>query len=137
MKLSKTSTYALRVLSYMINSDMEVFSAKYLVEQLDVPDKYLRRLMTDMSKNGFIRSMQGRDGGYVFAKNANEIFLSDVIDAVEGMDYYTGCIMGHDQCSSENPCSLHEAYGPIRDKLVGFLESTTIAKLKNIDIVKY
>ena len=121
----------------MINSDKEVFSAKYLVEQLDVPDKYLRRLMTDMSKDGFIRSLQGRDGGYVFAKNANEIYLSDVIEAVEGMKYYTGCIMGHEQCSNENPCSLHEKYGPIRDQLVGFLNSTTIAELKNTDIVKY
>ena len=137
MKLSKTSTYSLRVLSYMINSEKQIFSAKYLVEKLGVPDKYLRRLMTDMSKKGFINSLQGRDGGYIFAKSANDIYISDVIDAVEGMSYYTGCIMGHEKCSSENPCSLHEAYGPLRDKLVNFLETTSIAKLENDAIIKY
>ncbi|RLD46811.1 MAG: hypothetical protein DRI86_02155 [Bacteroidetes bacterium] len=121
----------------MINSDKEVFSAKYLVEKLDVPDKYLRRLMTDMSKQGFILSLKGRDGGYIFAKNPNSIFLSDIVDAVEGMNNYTGCIMGHEQCSSENPCSLHKSYGPIRDQLLNFMNSTSIAELENHDIIKY
>ena len=121
----------------MINSDKQVFSAKYLVDKLDVPDKYLRRLMTDMSKNGFIKSMQGRDGGYVFAKSPNNIYLSNVVDAVEGMQNYTGCIMGHEQCSSTNPCSLHETYGPIRDELLNFLNTTSINELKNKDIMKF
>ena len=85
MKLSKTSEYALRILSFMINSDMQVFTAKYLVENLDMPDKYLRRIMTDMSKKGFIKSLQGRDGGYVFAKNANKIYLLDVPDVFLGL----------------------------------------------------
>jgi len=68
MRLSKTSEYALRVLSFMINSDMQVFSAKYLIDSLNVPDKYLRRLMTDLSKSGFIKSLKGRDGGYILPK---------------------------------------------------------------------
>jgi len=82
MKLSKTSEYALRVMSFMINSDLQVFSAKYLADNLKIPDKYLRQLMTNMSKKGFIKSFQGREGGYVFSKNAHHIYLSDVIDAV-------------------------------------------------------
>ena len=137
MKLSKTSEYSLRILSYMINSDMQVFTAKHLVEVLNVPDKYLRRLMTDMSKKGFIKSIQGREGGYVFAKNANKIFLSDVVEAVEGMDRYKGCIMGHETCSDENPCSLHKTYAPVRDNVLNFLSSTTISELKDININKF
>jgi Rrf2 family protein len=137
MRLSKTSEYALRVLSYMINSDMQVFSAKHLVETLDVPDKYLRRLMTDMSKKGFIKSLQGREGGYVFAKNASKIYLSDVVEAVEGMEKYSGCIMGFHRCSDDNPCSLHKTYGPVRDHLVEFLSTTTISALKDHTVLKF
>ncbi len=137
MRLSKTSEYALRVLSFMINSDMQVFTAKYLIESLDVPDKYLRRLMTDMSKKGFIKSLQGREGGYVFAKNANKIFISDVVDAVEGMEKYRGCVMGFNKCSDENPCSLHKAYDPVRERFVNFLISTTISELKDQSVKKF
>lgn len=121
----------------MINSDMQVFSAKYLIESLDVPDKYLRRLMTDLSKKGFIRSLQGRDGGYVFAKNANKIYLSQVIDAVEGMERYKACIMGFEECSDEHPCSLHEKYAPIKEKLINFLSTTTISELKSNNVLKF
>ena len=137
MRLSKTSEYALRVLSFMINSDMQVFSAKYLIDTLDVPDKYLRRLMTDLSKSGFIKSMKGRDGGYIFAKNANTIHISQVIDAVEGMDKYEGCIMGFGDCSDDNPCSLHENYAPIKEQLIIFLSTTTISELKSTSILKF
>ena len=137
MNLSKTSTYALRVLSFMMNTDADYFSAKLLVEKLDVPDKYLRRLMTDMSKFGFISSKQGREGGYTFAKEPETIFLSDVINAVEGMEHYEGCIMGHHECSDDNPCSLHKTYAPVRDNLINFLTTNTIANLKNSDIVKF
>ncbi len=121
----------------MINSDMQVFTAKHLAEVLTIPDKYLRRLMTDMSKKGFIKSIQGREGGYVFAKNASKIYLSDVVDAVEGIERYNGCIMGHETCSDENPCSLHNTYAPIRDHLISFLLNTTIAELKDINISKF
>jgi len=137
MRLSKTSEYALRVLSFMINSDMQVFSAKYLIDSLDVPDKYLRRLMTDLSKSGFIKSMKGRDGGYIFAKNADTIHISQVIDAVEGMDKYEGCIMGFGECSDDNPCSLHEKYAPIKEQLITFLSSTTISELKNTNVLRF
>ncbi|RUA30281.1 MAG: Rrf2 family transcriptional regulator [Bacteroidetes bacterium] len=137
MRLSKTSEYALRILSFMINSDMQVFSARFLIESLDVPDKYLRRLMTDLSKNGFIKSMKGRDGGYIFAKNANNIYLSQVIDAVEGMDRYEGCILGFGDCSDDNPCSLHENYAPIKEQLIQFLSQTTISELKSNKVLKF
>ncbi len=137
MKLSKTSEYALRILSFMINSDLQVFSARYLADQLHIPDKYLRQLMTSMTKKGFIKSIQGRDGGYVFAKNANSIHLSEIIDAVEGMDKYTGCLLGFSDCSDENPCSLHEAYAPIRSQMLTLLTTLTIADLINKKITKF
>ncbi len=137
MRLSKTSEYALRVLSYMVNSDQQVFTAKKLVEILDVPDKYLRRLMTDMSKKGFIKSIQGRIGGYVLAKRASTLFLIDVIDAVEGIEKYKGCIMGHDKCSDSNPCSLHKSYIPLRKQELEFLSKTSILTLKDNNIQKF
>ncbi len=137
MKLSKTSEYALRILSFMINSERQVFSAHYLVERLHIPDKYLRHLMTDLARNGFIKSIKGREGGYVFAKNADTIHLSEIIDAVEGMDKYTGCLLGFDTCSDEDPCSLHKVYAPVKNQMIDLLNTLTIADLKDSGIKKF
>ncbi len=137
MKLSKTSEYALRILGFMINSEKQVFTARYLVTYLHIPDKYLRRLMTDLARNGFIKSIQGREGGYVFAKNATTIHLSEIIDAVEGMDKYTGCLLGLNNCSDDSPCSLHYAYAPIRNQVLNLLDTLTLADLKSLKIKRF
>ena len=117
MKLSKTSEYALRILIFMAKEPEQLYTAKQLVEELNVSDKYLRRLMTDLSKSGFIRSVQGRDGGYMFIKNTSEIVLFDVIDSVEGMDKLNGCVLGFDQCSCTNPCAMHDTWQHVRAQI--------------------
>ena len=133
MKLSKTSEYALRILIFMAKEPEKLYTAKQLIEELKVSDKYLRRLMTDLSKSGFIRSVQGREGGYTFIKSINEIFLFDVIDSVEGMDKLNGCVLGFEKCSCTNPCAMHEIWQHVRAELNKVFRETT---LSNMDFTK-
>jgi Rrf2 family protein len=137
MKLSKTSEYALRILSFMAKESKDLYSAKYLVESLNISDKYLRRLMTDLSKAGFIKSSRGRDGGYSFNKPLNTIFLSDVIDSVEGMDKYMGCVLGFDHCSDENPCVMHATWVKVRKEFTQTFQNKTLADFNFTEIKKY
>ncbi len=137
MKLSKTSEYAIRILSYMARDTEKKYSAKNLVEKLHISDKYLRRLMTDLSKAELIYSKQGRNGGYFFAKSTNEITVAQIIDTVEGMDKYTGCIMGFDECSDKNPCVMHLVWVKTRNTLLKTFETTTLAKLAKAETIKH
>ena len=87
MRLSKTSEYALRILSFMAKEPKALYSAKYLVESLNISDKYLRKLMTILSKADFIKSIQGRVGGYSFNKDINIapcilLYLSLIIPSI-------------------------------------------------------
>lgn len=137
MKLSNTSEYALRILFFMARDEAKLYSAKYLIDELKISDKYLRKLMTNLAKAGFISSIQGRDGGYKFNKKVDEIFLSDVIDAVEGMDKYTGCALGFCECSDTNPCAMHKTWAPVRDKFITALSKNTIQQIDVDAIVKH
>ncbi len=137
MRLSKTSEYALRILSFMAKESKDLYSAKYLVESLNISDKYLRRLMTDLSKAGFIKSSRGRDGGYSFNKALNKIFLSDIIDSVEGMEKYMGCVLGFDQCSDENPCIMHATWIQVRKEFIRTFQNKTLADFNYTEIKKY
>jgi Rrf2 family iron-sulfur cluster assembly transcriptional regulator len=137
MKLSNTSEYALRILSFMAKEPERKYSAKYLVETLKISDKYLRRLMTDLSKAGFIKSTQGRFGGYSFAKKLNEIILADIIDSVDGMEKYMGCVLGFQQCSDENPCVMHATWSKVREQFVETFQNKTLADFNFNEISKY
>ena len=136
MKLSKTSEYAIRILSYMAKESDKLFSAKQLVEKLNISDRYLRKLMTSLSKAQLIRSTQGRYGGYSFEKNIKDIYISDIINAVEGMEKYLGCILGFNECSDENPCSMHNVWAETREKLVATFSKTSLYKISQTEILK-
>ena len=137
MKLSKTSEYALRILSFMAKAPEDLYSARFLVEKLKISDRYLRRLMTDLSKAGFISSKQGREGGYAFAKSISLIHLSEVVEAVEGLDKYMGCILGFDECSDSNPCVMHNMWLPMREELLNTFKNKTLSSLKFDNIRKF
>lgn len=129
MKLTNTSEYALRILTYMAKDPEQLYSAKSLVEKLNISDKYLRRLMTTLSKQGFIYSIQGREGGYSFRKEPSEIRLADVVDAVEGMDTYAGCVLGFEECSCENPCVMHTTWIKVREEFLSVFTNTTLTDI--------
>jgi len=137
MKLNKTTEYALRILIYMSKKPTELHSAGMLVKELNVSDKYLRRIMTDLSKAGFIESTKGRDGGYSFSKDPNQIFLLNIIDSVEGEDKLNGCVLGFNECSCTNPCAMHDTWLPVRNKLNKVFSETTLAELTFEKISKY
>lgn len=129
MRLSKTSEYAIRILSFMAKNEEDLFSAKYLIEKLKISDKYLRSLMTKLSKAGLIISKQGKNGGYYFARKADKIFISQIIDAVEGYEKYLGCILGFDKCSDINPCSMHKIWVKTRKTLTKTYSETSLSNL--------
>ena len=134
--MSKTSEYSIRILSFMAKNENDLFTAKYLIDKLKMSDKYLRSLMTKLTKAGLIKSIQGKNGGYLFAKRADEIFISNIIDAVDDYGKYLGCILGFDSCSDENPCSMHKVWVETREELLKTFDETTLSDLKQNNIYK-
>ncbi len=137
MKLSKTSEYALRILGFMAKEPEKLYSAKYLIDNLHISDKYLRRLLTALSKSGFIKSIQGRDGGYSFDKSTDQILLIDILESVDGSDKYSGCVLGFDQCSDENPCIMHSSWVSVRDKFDEVFRNKSLSDLDYNEISKF
>lgn len=137
MKLSKTAEYALRILVFMAKEPDRLHTAKQLVDELNISDKYLRRLMTDLSKSGFIRSSQGREGGYTFIKNIDEIYIYDVINSVENMEKLNGCVLGFDSCSCTNPCAMHDTWQHARTELNKVFRQTRLSDMDFSKILRY
>ncbi len=137
MILSNTSEYAIRILSFMARNPERKYTAKYLIEQLKISDKYLRRILTILSREGIIISIQGRDGGYTFQKKIRDIFLSDIINATEGMEKYLGCVLGFSECSDENPCSFHTKWVATRATIIQNFQETTLADLSLKGNIKF
>jgi Rrf2 family iron-sulfur cluster assembly transcriptional regulator len=134
MKLQKTTEYSLRILIFMAKNPKQIHSAKSIIDHLNISDKYLRRIITRLSKFGFVESVQGKDGGYYFSKGIDKIFISEVIDKFEGINKFAGCVLGFNECSSDHPCALHSKWMGIRTQLIKMLNETNLESLKIEDI---
>lgn len=133
MNFSKTTSYAISVLSYMARHKGEQYSAKKLHEILNIPWPYLRQLLTSLSKSGFIYSTQGRKGGFQLQKPPDRIVLAEIIDSVEGLDVLGTCIMGFEKCPFDHTCAMHEVWEDTRASIFKVLNSTTLETLLKAD----
>ncbi len=132
MVFSKTAEYAIRVLSYFAINKNEVISASFLHEKLDIPYKYLTRIMTNLAKGGFLEPIKGRIGGFVLCVDPAKIYLSQIVEAIDNYDGYDSCVLGFAKCDPSNPCVLHEKWEKIRDQVNTFLRETTLKDFESI-----
>lgn len=131
MNLSKTSKYAFRILGHMAQNDKELYSAQQLHKEIDIPERYLRRLLTDLSKAGFIRSIQGRQGGFTFARSTSEIYLSQIVDSIDGLESINGCILGYESCAFNHKCPMHNIWEETKKKVLQTLKNTSLRNIQD------
>ncbi|MEN8226258.1 MAG: Rrf2 family transcriptional regulator [Bacteroidota bacterium] len=137
MFLNKTTKYAISLLAYMANKPHERFSAETLHHELNIPRRYLRLLLTDLSKYGFILSSRGRNGGFCLCRNPEDISIAQVIDSLEGLSNYDTCFFGIQNCKNEKPCSMHKTWNDTRSILIESLSNTSLSELGNNCIIKF
>jgi len=113
----------------MARNKTERLSANYLHEKLNIPYSYLRRVLGDLSKKGFISSTAGRSGGFMFSAEIKSIYLSDIIQATEGLESFDMCLMGFTECPFEGKCPMHSVWERSRSEILSALQNTSLADL--------
>lgn len=131
MHFSKTTEYAIRVLSYLDRYNDSTHSVNHLHQELELPYKYLTRVVTDLVKKGLIVSMRGREGGITLAKKAEEIRLCDILDAIGEPLEPNRCILGFEKCDAANPCALHDQWVAPKNMIETMLTETTLSSLSH------
>ena len=131
MRFQKTTEYAIRVLVYLAKHPGERFSTHKLHQELEIPYKYLGRLMSKLATTGFVEVQQGSLGGYQIQRNLNTIYLYQIAETIEGLEDFDRCILGFPECSEDHPCSLHDHWVSRRENIKDMLYNTTLADLEN------
>ena len=130
MNFSKTTEYALRIMSFMAMEEKKLYSANDIYENLKIPFRYLRKLLTNLSKRGLLISVQGKSGGYKISKNLNKISLFDIVNATGEIPINNVCFFGFHHCAFEKKCGMHDKWAALQKSINNILTSTTLAELK-------
>ena len=111
MQLSNSSQYAIRILTYITKKkDFQLINTTVLAEALDLPYKFLTKIMAELVKADMVESIRGRDGGYRLKKCDSKIMIDDVLNLFNDSVKDEQCVLGIGLCNTMCKCSLHDQW---------------------------
>lgn len=85
MRLSKRTEYGLRAVVQLARlAPRSYVQSKDLVQQEDLPNKFLESILLALRRGGFLESKVGSGGGYRLSKHPRDINVGDIIRRLEG-----------------------------------------------------
>lgn len=136
---SKSCEYAIRTVLFLASNPQEITGVEILAEKLDVPKHFLAKILQQLSRNGLISSVKGRNGGFYLSDENKKQNLLSVIECIEGPGFFQHCIIGLANCSSSAPCPYHHVIATYREEFHRLLKNETIeqsARRINTDNLK-
>ena len=127
---SKTCEYAMRAVFFIAHKTAKGgrVGIKEIAVGIDSPEPFLAKILQDLSRRGVIQSAKGPNGGFYVDDVILNMSLASIVEAVDGSGIFTGCGLGLDYCSEENPCPIHHDFKAIRDQIQDLLKTTKIGE---------
>ena len=84
MKLTTKGRYAVMALADLANfSDQNPVSLRDISLRQGISLNYLEQIFSKLKKNDIVKSIRGKNGGYILAKEPSRIKLSNIFSAVD------------------------------------------------------
>ena len=126
MKLSVKSDYAARAVLGLAHhySKGEALKADELAGNYGIPANYLVQILIELKAHNIVKSVRGKEGGYLLARAPTEITLSDVLRCIHGQVFESPALS-----DTECPAELRKAWQKLQDALNETAQSITFQKL--------
>jgi len=134
MNFNKTTEYAFRILSFMAQDENRLYTVDEIFNKIQIPYRYLRKLMTNLTRSGLIVSIQGKNGGYKISKKTEDIKLLEILIAVDPAYLSGKCFFGFDSCAFQIPCIMHSKWTDLRTNINTILAGTSLADIKQSNV---
>jgi len=132
MRLSTRGRYALRaMIDLALHSDEGPVLRSDIAERQEVSAHYIEQLFVKLRRAGLIESVRGPGGGYILAKDADQIKAGDIIRTVEGPIALVHCVAPQKEaaCHRADSCVTHLLWRRLSSKVAEVLDSVTLREL--------
>jgi len=131
LQLSKKVEYGLIALRHIAMNAGQVYTAKEIANEYDIPFELLAKVLQKLARNGVVRSLQGVRGGYSLSKRPNEMTLSHIIHVIENeRPMVAECYSdGADSCYLFDNCTIRRPLGKLQRNLNVLFSSMTVQEI--------
>ena len=130
LKLSKKPDYAIILLTHLGDVNAPV-SAQKISEHYKLPYPMVANILKELAKSKFIKSTRGQRGGYVLARPAKSIILSEIIKITDNPFTLVECVHDEDLCKIQKCCPTKRTLVALHNKIQKFIEETTLDGIIN------
>ncbi len=132
LRLSKKTEYAIIALTDMAGQlPNEPVSVKAMAQAYAIPGELLGKILQTLKKARLVLSVQGTKGGYMLARNPEEIYLSEIIEAIEGPIALMSCYAQIDcDCVQFSRCTIKSPMQFIQNEIRGYFGKISLMTLK-------
>ena len=128
MQLASTTDYAIRIVCYLA-AQRQMISTSELSQELSVPSSYIPKITKKLKQAGIIKACEGTNGGYMLAKQPENISLMKIISCVEETMAINRCLEEDRFCSRnlEDTCKIHKILLSLQNTYNNKLESVKVS----------
>ncbi|WP_162902265.1 SUF system Fe-S cluster assembly regulator [Facilibium subflavum] len=117
LRVSKLADYAVMIVVKMANDPQRLFSATELVAMTRLNLPTVRKLLKLLSIKAVLKAKRGAEGGYVLARQAENISMVDIIEAIDGPIAFTECCVDDENRCRMIHCQMHSHWLLINHKV--------------------
>jgi Rrf2 family iron-sulfur cluster assembly transcriptional regulator len=129
MRLTTKGRYAVTaMLDLAIHADSGPISLADISNRQGISLSYLEQLFAKLRRNELVTSVRGPGGGYLLSRASAEIFVAQIIDAVNEKVDATGC-GGLGDCQAGETCLTHYLWCDLSTQIHDFLSDISLASL--------
>lgn len=127
--LSQTGKYAIRAMAHIASKQNgKPVLSRNIAEETQIPVNFLAKILNRMVQAGLIRSIRGRNGGFVMARPPSEIPIREIVDLFMQLDNFKRCFLGLVNC--DGSCGFHKSWRIIAEQFERMLDQTTIDQIQ-------
>ncbi|MCM2972075.1 Fe-S cluster assembly transcriptional regulator IscR [Larsenimonas suaedae] len=129
MRLTTKGRYAVTaMLDLAIRQPEGPLSLADISKRQEISLSYLEQLFAKLRRQNLVKSVRGPGGGYLLNKDADDIAVSAIIDAVNESIDATRCQRAGD-CTHGETCLTHHLWCDLSDAIHDFLSGITLGEL--------
>lgn len=129
--ISNKCKYALRAILHLAveSSHNHKKSLKDLSGELKIPTPYLGKILQELVPKNIISSVKGPNGGFYLTEENRQSPLLNIIEAIDGLSFFTTCGLGLTACSDDHPCPIHQDFKMARNHLKNLFTQKSVQDL--------
>ena len=129
MQITRQADYAVRAVLHLARTGDQRTPTSIIAEEQRIPPSFLAKIISQLSIAGLLHTSRGARGGVTLAREAKDITLLEVVEAIDGPIQLNECVGDSGTCSFEDGCPLRPVWCDAQEELVGRLKSTNFDDL--------